>query len=343
MNKTFSLNTIVDYTKQYHLPLSVHWDLTEFCNLKCKHCFINKKPKYVDLPLALEVVDFLKDKGFFLVTLSGGEALLHPHFPIIYKALKQAGMLITLFTNGTNFTSEIQELLSQYKPYKVEVSVYGIDEQSCFEFTGIKGSYNKLIEGLEFLSDNSINTTLKVPLTIKSQKYIDTIIQMSQKYGFKYRFGTLILPVLENNDHSVLSERLSAEQIANIIFSFPESYSYYEEYYNSRNDNVSFESRCSSMMNHYTICIDAFQFCLNTKNPSYKFFDRKSLYEGFTNITSYRKNMLEAYRESACGNCKLNKYCLGCPAYLRLENGNTNHCNEYLKCLTKEKMKKIHE
>ncbi len=342
MNKRFDFELLSSYTKEHKLPLNLHWDITESCNLRCKHCFINKSPKYVDLSLALSVISFIKEKGILFVTLSGGEAILHPYFKEIYMALKKEGFLITIFTNGTNFSPEIKSLLKKYKPYKVEVSIYGTDEETYYEFTGVHNKYSELIQGLEFLSSSNIKTTLKVPITIKSQFYIEEIIKLSNKYSFNYRFGSVLLPMLEDGDQGILSERLPSKTITDIIFRFPESAQYFKKLYEKTEcEPFSFMNKCASLTNSYMLCINRFQFCINYKQVYFEFEDEKALSEAFDRITDYRNIFSDLYDQSACGKCSLQKHCLGCPAYLMLENKSIHKCSQYLKDLTIERLKKI--
>jgi len=63
--------------------------------------------------------------GFWLL-LTGGEIFIRPDFLDIYRRLKRRGLLLTLYTNGTMITERAADLLAEYPPSLVEVSLYGI-------------------------------------------------------------------------------------------------------------------------------------------------------------------------------------------------------------------------
>jgi len=56
-------------------PISVFWEPTEFCNLKCKHCYTNSSPEKkltLDFDSAKKIIDELYDEGIFAIGMGGG-------------------------------------------------------------------------------------------------------------------------------------------------------------------------------------------------------------------------------------------------------------------------------
>ena len=58
------------------------------------------RPRFVSKEDLDITIDALLEHGFLVVSLTGGEALTHPHFAYVYKRLKLEGFLVTVFTNG---------------------------------------------------------------------------------------------------------------------------------------------------------------------------------------------------------------------------------------------------
>jgi MoaA/NifB/PqqE/SkfB family radical SAM enzyme len=77
------------------------------CNLDCAYC--NEYDK-VSSPVALNVmlrrVDRLADLGTTIITLSGGEPMLHPDLDAIIQRIRQRGAIATLITNGLLLTRD---------------------------------------------------------------------------------------------------------------------------------------------------------------------------------------------------------------------------------------------
>jgi MoaA/NifB/PqqE/SkfB family radical SAM enzyme len=71
------------------------------CNLSCAYCNEHDKvSEPVPLAAMLERVDALSALGTSIVTLSGGEPLLHPDLDDIIRRIRGRGMMATLVTNG---------------------------------------------------------------------------------------------------------------------------------------------------------------------------------------------------------------------------------------------------
>lgn len=60
---------------------SVKWELTQRCNLKCKHCFVGKIDYERDMEIdkAREMLKKMKASGVDEIVLSTKEPLAYPH------------------------------------------------------------------------------------------------------------------------------------------------------------------------------------------------------------------------------------------------------------------------
>src|SRR6476619_1235124 len=81
-------------------PVLVHIVPMRRCNLACTYC--NEYDDHSD-PVPTEEmfrrVDKLAELGTAVITISGGEPLLHPDLARIIERIKQRGMVCTLITN----------------------------------------------------------------------------------------------------------------------------------------------------------------------------------------------------------------------------------------------------
>lgn len=339
MNK-FNIGELKEWTKEERMPFILHWNITETCNLRCTHCCVPKRPQFVDLESALTTIDFLKKKGFFLITLSGGECLLHPNFKEIYMAIKRAGMYVNVFTNGTTLTPELKELFAEYQPRKVEVSVYGYDEKSFYETTGSKKGYDLFLDTLNFLKEHKIRTVVKAPITNKNCDHLKEFIELASKYDAEYKFGTFVFPRLDG-DLEPLNERLPFEKAVSIEFTDDKARNGYCDRVRSKGCiTEDFKIKCSACTNSYMLNPDnSFSFCGMMIEPKFTFGKEKSIEEAFAEVSNYRDDVIEMYNNGPCKKCKYGNVCPGCPAHLQLETGNIDTCNEYFLNITKEKLR----
>lgn len=82
-------------------PLLVTLVVTRRCNLACGYC---NEYDHVSQPVPTESllarVDRLAALGTSIVTISGGEPLLHPELDVVVAHIRRRGMIATVITNG---------------------------------------------------------------------------------------------------------------------------------------------------------------------------------------------------------------------------------------------------
>jgi MoaA/NifB/PqqE/SkfB family radical SAM enzyme len=93
-------------------PLLAHIIPVRRCNLACKYCNeYDDFSKPVPTETMFQRVDKLAALGTSVITISGGEPLLHPELDEIIRRIRRCGMIAGLITNGYLLTAErIQKL-----------------------------------------------------------------------------------------------------------------------------------------------------------------------------------------------------------------------------------------
>src|SRR3989454_6293930 len=93
-------------------PLLAHIIPVRRCNLACKYCNeFDDFSKPVPVETMFRRVDKLGELGTSVITISGGEPLLHPELDDIIRRIRRHGIIGGLITNGYLLTSErIQRL-----------------------------------------------------------------------------------------------------------------------------------------------------------------------------------------------------------------------------------------
>jgi MoaA/NifB/PqqE/SkfB family radical SAM enzyme len=84
-----------------HQPVNVHLIATRRCNLSCTYCNeFDKTSPPVPAGDLLRRVDRLAELGTGIVTISGGEPMLHPELETIVARIRARRMIATVITNG---------------------------------------------------------------------------------------------------------------------------------------------------------------------------------------------------------------------------------------------------
>ncbi|MFX1533863.1 MAG: radical SAM protein [Promethearchaeota archaeon] len=136
-------------------PLTVHLEVVDSCNLKCKHCFAGNLPRNeqaLSLNELEELFVSMASIGTFRLGLTGGEPLLRQDlFEIIDLALDY-GLSPCLTTNGLLITEEIALELGKRDLAWLNVSMEGASSQTHDYIRG-NGTFNKVIDRISILSD----------------------------------------------------------------------------------------------------------------------------------------------------------------------------------------------
>ena len=109
-------------------PLDVHLIPVRRCNLSCAYCSeFDNYSKPVPTEVMLRRVDRLAALGTSIVTISGGEPLLHPELEEIIGRVRRHGMIAGLITNGYLLTRERIERLNRAGLDHLQISIDNVN------------------------------------------------------------------------------------------------------------------------------------------------------------------------------------------------------------------------
>src|SRR5439155_19316594 len=88
-------------------PLLAHIIPIRRCNLACEYCNeYDDFSKPVPVDVMVGRINRLADLGTTIVTLSGGEPLLHPELDDIIAGMRRRGVIAGMITNGYLLTAD---------------------------------------------------------------------------------------------------------------------------------------------------------------------------------------------------------------------------------------------
>lgn len=118
------------------------WDLTQDCNLHCRHCSEAEREKNPDLTReeALGVVSQIIEAGAERVTFTGGEPFLREDWEELAAALGAAGIEVSAITNGTLLNEETVKRIKKAGICSIGISIDGAERthnmirgEGCFQ------------------------------------------------------------------------------------------------------------------------------------------------------------------------------------------------------------------
>jgi MoaA/NifB/PqqE/SkfB family radical SAM enzyme len=105
-------------------PFLVHIIPTRRCNLACTYCNeYDDFSKPVPVEEMKKRLDLLADMGTSIITISGGEPLLHPELDEIIGHIRRRGMIAGMITNGFLLTRERIEQLNRAGLEHLQISI----------------------------------------------------------------------------------------------------------------------------------------------------------------------------------------------------------------------------
>jgi radical SAM protein with 4Fe4S-binding SPASM domain len=330
--------------------LSLELEITARCNQNCRHCYINlpaNDPAARSKELAFEQLKDVIDEAVSLGTLwclmTGGEPLLREDFIDIYLYLKKKGVLVSVFTNATLLKPAHADLFKQYPPRELEVSVYGVTQNTYERVTRTPGSYGAFRRGLDLLAANGIKTRLKAMALRSNLHEMADIARFCRKRTKDYfRFDPLLHMRLDQNqdrNREIRSERLSPREIVHLEASDPERFQTLKK--------ACFESLrpaagqpaddrlfgCGIGNGSMTLGYDGrLRLCASLCAPNC-IYDLKSgnLTEAWSDFAVKVPKLRTQAKEilNNCRSCALINLCQWCPALAHLETGTMEKAVDY--------------
>ncbi|OQX24590.1 MAG: 12,18-didecarboxysiroheme deacetylase [Desulfobacteraceae bacterium IS3] len=142
----------------------VVWNITRRCNLKCVHCYAHAKDIEFENELTTAegkaLIDDLAQFGAPVLLLSGGEPLVRKDLPELAEYAVQKGMRAVISTNGTLIDRNTAQILKKIGLSYVGISLDGMEEVND-RFRGVKGAFQKALEGIRNCKDAGIKVGLR--------------------------------------------------------------------------------------------------------------------------------------------------------------------------------------
>jgi MoaA/NifB/PqqE/SkfB family radical SAM enzyme len=165
---------------------NVFFHILTNCNLKCKHCYINKK-QHGKNTLLLETIEawlkvFVSKNKNANVIFLGGEPTLHPDLSLAIKKAKALGYnSITVDTNGYLF----HDILSKVDPDMVDYFSFSLDgvTRKTNDMIRGKGCYDNCIAGIKKAILRGFTTSLIYTVSQMNFHEIDRIAPLLKNLG----------------------------------------------------------------------------------------------------------------------------------------------------------------
>ena len=313
------------------IPISGMIEVTERCNNRCAHCYVNlsrqdREARSNELTFEehCRILDEITAAGCLWVCFTGGEVFIRKDFLDIYTYAKRKGMLVTLFTNGTLITPQIADYLVNWRPFSIEITLYGHTKETYEAVSGIPGSYERCMEGVHLLMVRGLPLQLKTTaLTLNKNEIGDMRRFVEEALEMDFKFDAIINPRCDCSQ-SPLEVRLTPAEVVALDLQEPKRVAEWKKLNAQFNADLHVPAKndllwqCGGGLNSYVVDpYGKLQICVLSKNESYD-LRNGSFEEGWQHFLHQLKQK-KITRRTKCTACGLKTLCNMCPANAELE------------------------
>jgi radical SAM protein with 4Fe4S-binding SPASM domain len=324
------------------IPINGTIEITRRCPLACLHCYNNlplQDPAARSSELTYEehcrLVDEIVEAGCLWLLYTGGEIFARKDFLDIYTHAKRRGLLVTLFTNGTMITPKIADYLTRYRPFAIEITLYGRTKETYERLTGVPGSYDKCLQGIRLLTERKLPLKLKtVAVTVNKHEIWEMKRFAEEELGLEFKFDAMMNPRIDCSQ-SPLTVRLSAEEAVLLDLQDPnriEEWKQFGSIFNGPVHSAGHESEvyhCGGGLSSFaidpqgkmSICVLSHVDHYDLRNGTFK--------DGWEHFLLHARRK-KTTMLTKCTECHIKAICGMCPANGELENGHAEKPVEFL-------------
>lgn len=241
-------------TKGFIKKRIFYFNVTYGCNSCCVFCYSHntrhgsKSYNHIDICDFFEFISKQKVTSNDRIIINGGEPMLHPNIVDILDGLIIYGCEVLIYTNGRLLCKN--DLSNLNSNYRFVTPIHGYEDVHD-QITGVGGSYNETIKGLEYLVQET-DCLVDVKLIINSILMKEDIdgSKLIKSFDNEIRFNNAIhitkmadtIVSLKNNCKTISNK--NAAEYTNIFF----------DYFSSRKVKIKIFDTCIKSLKFLSNC-----------------------------------------------------------------------------------------
>jgi len=168
------------------------YELNLGCNYDCEHCYLGDKQfAGLDWPGRERLLNVMAEAGVLWLQLTGGEPLIDPLFAETHACAWDMGMMIQISSNGSRLDqARTLEILTERRPYRLTLSLYGATEASYDGMTRRRGSFRRFMRGLAAAHEAGLAMRINIIVSNRNAGEISQMKAIADGYdieSFEYR------------------------------------------------------------------------------------------------------------------------------------------------------------
>ena len=195
-------------------PVCVVMYLTDYCDLKCKHCFLTQtkclNKNMLDYKYIKKVLKELKENNVFMVAYTGGDPMLHPDIFKILRYTSKLGMLPLLGVSGINIDYDKAKKIYKSGVRCVQIGLNGSTEELNDYYRGT-GSYKEALISIDNLMKCNINVNLSFCLDKHNVYDLKNMLNFAEGKGI-YKVKVEFWDCIDSKNNNNIEELTDSEK-----------------------------------------------------------------------------------------------------------------------------------
>lgn len=319
-------------------PIQATFELTPRCGFNCRMCYVHLPPERIpcvgdgrELTGAewLELGRQAADLGVLELCITGGDPICHPDFPMIWSGLAQMGFRMTLQTNASLLSENVLELLDEFPPELVKITLYGSNDEVYREVCRVERGFTRTDAGIQALKARNHAIQLVTTFIQQNREDAQNIAVYAKDNDLPWYYSSACYPSLRGADSEAercaipMWDEAGAEELCKLWNGMKPN----------KDDDIPAQY-CSGYRTAFNISWDGnMRFCLFLNEPNL-FVVGRDLKECWQELLEFWSGLRWPEK---CDTCDHRSRCRRCLAHLACFSGGLGRLNKTY-C---ERMKRI--
>jgi radical SAM protein with 4Fe4S-binding SPASM domain len=213
-------------------------DITNKCNIRCRHCFTDAKNnpniKELNTDDIKKIINDLVKLNINRLALGGGEPLVRPDIYELIHYGSERGLRIHISSNGLLLTENNIKKLKKCGLNSIQISIDSSIAAQHDYLRNCPGLFDKCLETIKNIKKHRINLLVSTTITKLNINELDDIAKMVKSSGVRLHRFIRFVPVGRGNDSKnmlyvegeMLSKKVShlRKKYAKYFFGNPKNY-----------------------------------------------------------------------------------------------------------------------
>ena len=201
------------------IPVHGTFELTPFCNLDCKMCYVHLERgsfhsnQLLTIDEWKSIMEHAFKAGMRQATLTGGECLTYPGFDELFLFLRQLGIGVSVLSNGVLIGPKWIEFFRYNQPEHIQISLYGSNDDTYEKVTGHR-VFSRVYENIRLLMEAGVRTQISITPNRFMMDDMRPLVELAHSIGAPYEINCRLVQPRENTGRVI--EDLNIDQYIDI-------------------------------------------------------------------------------------------------------------------------------